>query len=744
MQLVEANLTCVIEEFQLLHKEYVEDPSKAGSIDDFAMDSDNYSWESNAGELHDPDFAVFKHFPGQENLIIDVGANSGYSATSIWAAGSGASVWSFEALPVHQPHLETLKKAFPDTYDFKMLGLGDRQGQLTFIVPAIDKTCVTALATASEQIYWPAVAEYTIRAAGPSAFAGNRTPKLDLVEIKVPITTLDAIFATEKPSLTGQDLCAIKIDVEGVEPLVIEGARQTLEAHKPLLLIESGQHYVGLGETLAELGYEMAFGEEGTLKDPNTPEAHVNAFFWHASREQAYRNAGLLPPSRRRLFSGFSGHTRALKTELLSWIGLAPQDAKPHQPSGASHTEGRLPNTFCVMPWIAEYVSTDGAISPCCEFRGETGNLKDQTLEQAWNGKQLAKVRKDMLAGKKLKACSKCFDREDHENNSMRLAQNIRFVDWYQRFKSSEDLKSVTPQFPVTLDLRFSNLCNFSCRSCWHGSSSSWFSDAKALGITVSDKAEVRSYANADEVKAQLRNGIEGLEEIYFAGGEPMMMAEHFAVLELLIEKGRTDVRLRYNTNMSRSSFAGQSIFDLWRKFDRIDLEASVDAAYEQGAYIRNGFKWEQFVANVNIVRQSVPQAKIRFGITVSALNILYLPALITALVKECGSDLTDLNMHSLQDPDLYRTQILPQQLKHLAEERIDEFMDNAHRLCPKRPMEHLRLKLALAGLCSYMNAEDRTNLLSDFRHMTEQLDSLRSQNYSNVLPELELIWQQT
>ncbi len=742
MQLVEANLDCVIEEFQLLYDEYIKDPAKAGSPDDFRMDSDGYRWQANQGKLHDPDYDVFRFFAGPENLIIDAGANSGYSASSIWAAGSDASVWSFEALSVHRNTLEKIKSAFPDRYDFKMVGLGDKEGQLTLLIPAINNTCVTGLATASDEIYWPSVAEYTIRAGGPSAFKGNRTPKLDLVQVTVPVTTLDAVFAAQKPKVRGQTLCAIKIDVEGVEPLVIEGARQTLEEHKPLLLIESGQHHPGLPETLRDLGYVMAFYLDDVLKESEDPDSHVNAFFWHASHEQSYRNAGLLPPSQRRLFFTFGNQVRRLKSGFSKWLAPGHATANLHDPANKKVPEGELPDTFCVMPWISEYVSTDGAISPCCEFQGETGNLKDQTLEQAWNGAQLAKVRKDMLAGKKLKPCAKCFDREKLENNSMRLDQNSRFSGWYEKFESSKDLASSTPQFPVLLDLRFSNLCNFSCRSCWHGSSSSWFTDGKAIGLTVSDKAEVRSFTTADEVKAQLRNGIEGLEELYFAGGEPMMMAEHFAVLELLIEQGRTDVQLRYNTNMSRSSFAGQSIFELWQKFNSVDVEASVDAAHEQGDYIRNGFKWEQFVANVNTLREAVPQASLTFGITVSALNILYLPALFRALVKECGSDLTDLNMHSLQDPEMYRTQVLPQPLKHMAEERLNEFHANAHHLCKIRPIEHMRLKLALAGVCSYMHGEDKSNLLTNFRDVTERLDSLRSQDHQAVLPELDLIWQ--
>jgi hypothetical protein len=45
----------------------------------------------NAPEVHDADYLVFRRF-GDGTTIVDVGASSGYSAISIWASGSEATV----------------------------------------------------------------------------------------------------------------------------------------------------------------------------------------------------------------------------------------------------------------------------------------------------------------------------------------------------------------------------------------------------------------------------------------------------------------------------------------------------------------------------------------------------------------------------------------------------------------------------------------------------------------------------
>ncbi|WP_108880274.1 twitch domain-containing radical SAM protein [Anderseniella sp. Alg231-50] len=404
-----------------------------------------------------------------------------------------------------------------------------------------------------------------------------------------------------------------------------------------------------------------------------------------------------------------------------------------------SDNEKTLPEGFCLYPWINSYVATDGKIAPCCEFDGEVGNLRDTTLNAAWNSEKLAKVRAAFIAGKPLKACWKCIDREKREGSSMRLDARDGLSEWNDKLtRAADNLASVTPEFPVMLDLRFSNLCNFSCRSCWHGSSSSWFKDGKAIGVTLGGKAEIRSFGKIDDVVEQIGDGIDKLEELYFAGGEPLMMEEHYALLNLLIERGRTDVRLRYNTNMSRTGLAGKSVFDLWSKFDTVVVFASVDASHGEGALVRNGFNWDEFVSNVAELRQQCPHADICFGVTVSVFNILSLPQLFGALTEECDAVPSKIQLHSLQEPDFYRTQVLPGKLKRKAAKQIEDYIQNVlceHEPDPDKASEFSR---HLTGMVRYMNSEDLTRKLPLFREMMKKLDELRSQDSGATLPSLQ------
>ena len=394
------------------------------------------------------------------------------------------------------------------------------------------------------------------------------------------------------------------------------------------------------------------------------------------------------------------------------------------------HTE-----SMCALPWVNMHISTNGAISPCCEFVGETANLSSSTLAAAWQSPALENVRRAFMQGRPLAACRKCLDREASEGSSLRKVSNERFAQHLQQIdRSSGELKT-TAAFPAALDLRFSNLCNFKCRSCWHGASSKWFSDGKAIGLTVGEHAEISSFSSVDSFMEQLQPGLDSVEYIYFAGGEPLLQPEHYALLRKLIQLGRTDLALAYNTNMSVTSFRDSSIFDLWSHFPRIEVQASVDAAGPLGALVRKGFSWPTFVSNITALRQKCPHVKVEFGITVSIMNIMALPELFVELERECEAEVSDYFLHSLQDPIFYRTQVLPAPIKAKAENALRRLMRDTLAKGGGDPVS--KLLRQIEGIIDYMNAQDLSRQLPRLLHRTRQLDALRQEQSSIMFPWL-------
>ena len=71
---------------------------------------------------------------------------------------------------------------------------------------------------------------------------------------------------------------------------------------------------------------------------------------------------------------------------------------------------------------------------------------------------------------------------------------------------------------------------------------------------------------------------IDYVEQIYFAGGEPLIMDEHYRILEELERRGMFDVRLVYNTNFTQVRLKDRYVFDFWKKFKNVSVGASLDA----------------------------------------------------------------------------------------------------------------------------------------------------------------------
>lgn len=387
---------------------------------------------------------------------------------------------------------------------------------------------------------------------------------------------------------------------------------------------------------------------------------------------------------------------------------------------------------LCVAPFAHLHIATTGTAAPCCEFKGTIGSVRERNVDGLWNGAALAEIRQRMVAGERLTECWKCHDREDAGMGSLRTQLNRHFASHLARAAAGE-----ATALPVAFDIRFSNLCNFRCRTCWHASSSRWFVDARKLGTAVADQAEIRSFDSVEVMMAELEPALPMLEELYFAGGEPLLMPEHHHLLRVLADRGLTHVRLRYNTNLSETAFRGESLLDLWRKFPRVHVAASVDAAGEAGELIRKEQRWEGFVANANRLQAACPHVDLRYETTVSALNILYLSDMLAELIERCAARPMQFGFHVLQEPRHYSIQVLPDGLKRQAAKTLRRFV--AELLESGRfDGEALdRLAREVERIIDYMNQPASRRDLRRLRRELTRLDTLRGEDSARTLSRL-------
>jgi len=391
--------------------------------------------------------------------------------------------------------------------------------------------------------------------------------------------------------------------------------------------------------------------------------------------------------------------------------------------------------TFCIYPWIHIHAYPTGEAYPCCHAEmkpGVIGNCRTQTLEEIWHGEPLQRLREDMLAEREHPACTRCYEQEKSGFFSGRRSANKHHGHHIKKLESNP--------FELTYwDIRFSNLCNLRCRSCGHIFSSQWYQDqAKLAGGDWKERNTVLNYAGRTETDMweQLEPHLDYVEQIYFAGGEPLLMEEHYRILDELERRGRFDVRLIYNTNFTHTDLKGRSVFDYWKKFQSVAVGASLDAMGPRAELIRKGTDWAQVEQNRRDMLKICPEVDFYISPTLSIMNALHLPQFHRAWVEQDLIRPQDLNVNILQDPVHYRIDIAPSDYKaHLSS------VYESHLEWLKAAGDPLgRATQGFKSAVNFMMATDNTHLIDTFWRKTHELDNLRQERVLSVIPELRAL----
>lgn len=256
-------------------------------------------------DLHDADYRVFGHFRDPRSTILDVGANFGYSATSIWRAGAAAAVVSFEPIPTYAPVLAALgdrlnrpsRRGWLDRWrrrkrhEFHNVGISDEEGVLEFHLPVLNGDRInSALTTAYGS---PDIESYVENTLFFARANGIDIRSLRMHAFRARVTTLDSWVSSRVSKVDLRNIVAVKIDTEGYEGHVLAGAQTLLRRHRPLVMAECGHSIPLVGDIMRRHGYVALQRDGDRLAICESPSG-VNAFFGHVQHFASYRAIGLM------------------------------------------------------------------------------------------------------------------------------------------------------------------------------------------------------------------------------------------------------------------------------------------------------------------------------------------------------------------------------------------------------------------------------------------------------------------
>lgn len=389
------------------------------------------------------------------------------------------------------------------------------------------------------------------------------------------------------------------------------------------------------------------------------------------------------------------------------------------------------PDNICILPWTHMHIMPDGQVHACCVSRMQNtlGNVKEQSFSEVWNSEAYRDIRRRMLAGEKLSMCDHCWKSEERDGGSFRQHYNKVFAHHMHRLDDTTEDGSLPYVNLIYLDARLSNFCNFKCRICSHIYSSAWYHDQiKYTGKGVYDKAVIRLADDRPTFFEELRTEIiPSLEEVYFAGGEPLIMPDAHAILDELIAQKKFDVRLWYNTNLSKLIWKDVDILEKWKMFPNVKVQASLDAMGARAEYLRKGTVWTETEENARRIKKECPHVEFEIGPTTMNLNVWHLPDFFMDWQEKglCSPDLWNLNL--LNGPAHYRAEILPMELH---KETIVKNREMAERL-PKS-----RAKKAFENTAKYLEENHNPDGKNTFMLHNGFFDSIRNEHFQDIFPE--------
>ena len=366
---------------------------------------------------------------------------------------------------------------------------------------------------------------------------------------------------------------------------------------------------------------------------------------------------------------------------------------------------------FCPMPWTGLMYNFDGKVKNCIRSDSATGllgNIKDAPIEEILLGSINVTKQTNITNNKPAAGCHTCYELEHGKEGFDIISDRIFYIREFK--KTSLDTYQPNNFDLQTIDVRWTNLCNFSCVYCGPEFSSKW-----------ADELNVRIETPSDEQSADFREYIyrhaKNLKHVYLAGGEPLLMKENLDLLKELTP----DVNLRINTNLSK---VDTGVFDAVCKFKNVHWTVSAETIEEEFEYIRFGGKWSDFLDNLNTIRKL--DHKISFNMLWFLLNYDTVFGYVDYL-KGLGFHNNSFVIGALLTPDYLNIRHLPENVLNLLKIKLESKINQ---------QPGYLLEDSYRNMLHYIQQPIEKNLTNSFEQLAV-MDQRRGVDSSKIFTEL-------
>jgi MoaA/NifB/PqqE/SkfB family radical SAM enzyme len=386
---------------------------------------------------------------------------------------------------------------------------------------------------------------------------------------------------------------------------------------------------------------------------------------------------------------------------------------------------------FCVLPWISLEASPIGTVRPCCladdeivDDQGRKFELSTANFADIQNSTHMRNLRQQFLDSEQPQTCRKCWSEERAGRTSKRMHTLDRLKHMGISHEWTADAKPL-----MFLDLKLGNICNLKCRICGSWSSSQ-FATEELNQLPRDEQKKSHAYTmlragawprDNPQFWDQIDSVVDDIRYIEFTGGEPFMIAEHFQMLQGIVDRGIAgQVEIHYNTNGTQYPEAAEHI---WKHFKTVEIAFSIDDVGERFEYQRSNAIWTDVCANLDRFRdlkEIYPNIQLQVCTTVNVFNVRYLGD-VAAWLEHNRESFSFVYWNMMHDAWYFSIACLPDSAKQAISKYLDS-VDTIYRSEFDRIRDFMNSGASTDGFMTRMKIAD--------------LDRKRNQNLMDVAPE--------
>jgi len=406
---------------------------------------------------------------------------------------------------------------------------------------------------------------------------------------------------------------------------------------------------------------------------------------------------------------------------------------------------------FCYAPFVHMYLHDKHDKKLCC-LSNDSHDTSIETIpnnfKEYWSSSFYQSVRKKMLNNEYVENCTHCYKQEANGEFSERDRYTMMFGD-----------KNIQPDIiygnqyktPIDLELRPGNLCNLKCRMCSPNASSQIEKEVNnnkdmLLPIyTHHNDMITDAFLNLSEENIEyLLSNAEHINQIKLLGGEPTIMPETIAILELLLEKKLLNMTIHVTTNCTN---ANERFLELIKNFN-VCYNFSIDGSGKTLEYIRYPINFNKLEENMQILCQGVQDSNAQILYTLQAYSLPNLVDFLTWVIKM--HDLLQENNNTPDDLELIVSDLVGPEwasIQSLPLDKRNEWIDNAlHSKIINRFSSNIDeviasnfrlIKSNITEVLTRLRNDTTEHSIDGFVDVTKRFDTVRKQHIKDFIPEL-------